>query len=122
MTKSELKDRCYLLATGNHLTEDFNYSEYQNTDISEHLWQLTEDWPIKELESHITGIADQVERLALQYAKEQSDDFHRAHEKFTSEEFSLKIKTSDGRTHGRIQPKNTNQKFDVYLGIAPKDI
>lgn len=63
MTDKQIQDRAYLIATGNHLTEDFNYKQFQNVDIRKHLWQLTEDWPIKELESHIAGIADQITNL-----------------------------------------------------------
>lgn len=59
-TDEQLRDKAYLIATGHHLTEDFRYDEFQQVDISEHLWQMVEDWPINELESHIAGVADSI--------------------------------------------------------------
>ena len=66
LTNKEIRDKAYLLVTGNHLTEEFNYKDFQIVDISKHLWQLTEDWPIGELESHITTMADQITALAIE--------------------------------------------------------
>ena len=65
LTDKQIRDKAYLLVTGNHLTESFNYEDFQSVDISEHLWELVEDWPIEELESHITQLADQITQLCI---------------------------------------------------------
>ena len=65
LTHEQIRDKAYLLVTGNHLTESFNYEDFQSVDISEHLWELVEDWPIEELESHITQLADQITQLCI---------------------------------------------------------
>ena len=70
-TDAELLDRAYLVATGNHLTEDFTYNDFQSIDASEYAWQLVEDWPTNELESHIAGIADRIFTLLKEVRDEQ---------------------------------------------------
>jgi len=46
MTDNELRDKAYLIATGHHLIESFNYEDYQSIDISLYIWDLVADWPI----------------------------------------------------------------------------
>ena len=65
LTDKQIRDKAYLLVTRNHLTETFNYEDFQSVDISEHLWELVEDWPIEELKYHITQLADQITQLCI---------------------------------------------------------
>ena len=66
MTDEQIRDKAYLIVTGNHLTECFNYKEFQEADISEYLWQMVEDWPISSLEAHIAQLADAITKLAIE--------------------------------------------------------
>lgn len=59
-TDKELRNKAYHIATGNHLTESFNYEDFQNTDISDYTWEMVEDWPIQQLEVHISGLAEEI--------------------------------------------------------------
>ena len=65
LTNKQIRNKAYLLVTGSHLTEAFNYKDFQAADISEYLWELTENWPICELESHIAYLADSITELAI---------------------------------------------------------
>jgi len=76
MTDKELQDKAYLIATGHHLTESFNYEDYQSTDISNYVWEQLEDWAIPTLENHITGLADDIfsSLKAVHQIQKEKDD------------------------------------------------
>lgn len=65
-TDDELRDEAYLTATGEFLTENFTYDQYQKTDIDDYKWEPFQDWDKDELAVNITGMA---ERLFMQSKK-----------------------------------------------------
>lgn len=65
LTEKQIRDEAYRIATGHHLTESFNYEEFQHIDVEDYSWELTADWPICELESHIENIAESIVKLAI---------------------------------------------------------
>jgi len=76
MTDNELRDKAYLIATGHHLIESFNYEDYQSIDISLYIWDLVADWPISSLQNHITSLADDIfsSLKAVHQIQKEKDD------------------------------------------------
>ena len=70
MTHEELADIAYRVSTSNHLTQAYNFKEFQNLsedDISKVLWEPLEGWEISNVINHISQIAEsfinQIEKL-----------------------------------------------------------
>ena len=63
MTKNELRDIAYEIATGNSLCEIYNYEDFQDLSEEELLsvaWEPFEYWPADELASHVCQIAEEI--------------------------------------------------------------
>lgn len=60
MTKKELRDKAYIIATGNSMTKSFNYEEFQKCNTNKHKWEPFEHWDKKEIKKHITQIAENI--------------------------------------------------------------
>ena len=59
MTEEQLRDIAYLTATGNHLTENFNFKHFQEIDVNNFLWEPLEHWIEEKIVEHITVIAEE---------------------------------------------------------------
>jgi hypothetical protein len=60
MTKQELENKAYLIATSNSMTKEFNYEDFQKCNIEDYVWEPYEYWTNEQIISHIVSIADSV--------------------------------------------------------------
>ena len=74
MTDEELRDWAYNESTGNHLTESFNYKEFQEIDTEDYVWQPFEYWDIDDLNKQIADVATSIINTAKHYHKENTKD------------------------------------------------
>ena len=56
-TDKQLRDDAYWTATGEFLTKQFTYKQYQRANLDNWKWEPFEYWDKKELASQITGLA-----------------------------------------------------------------
>ena len=72
MTEDELRDWAYHESTGQHLTEDFSYKEFQEINTLDHVWSPFEDWSESMLERQIVDVAESIIKTAKHYLKENT--------------------------------------------------
>lgn len=63
LSKNEIRDKAYLIATANSLCETLSYDQFQKVsdeDLMSIVWEPFENWDANKLYNHITQIADSV--------------------------------------------------------------
>lgn len=60
MTKQQLIDKAYQIATSTTMTEEFNEEQFQDVDCTEYAWQPFEYWDDDTYANLVVGVADRI--------------------------------------------------------------